>query len=212
MELPFTKDDIITAVGIHPLKVKDILIYGSRVYGSAHEGSDYDMVMVAGNLLPHEEKRLTVNGVHLNVHVYTSDTFLTALQRHDIMNLEVVFAPDWAKLQEKTVYSKEINKKKLVKNNLTQSQSSWFNGKMKIKDGNITKGAKGIFHSMRMLMFAAQIVEHGKITDYSVGNELYAEIMDCDEFDWSYYKEKYLPLKVELENKLKALVTDTDNG
>lgn len=210
-ELPFSKEELIEAVGINKLKIRDIFIYGSQVYGSAHEGSDYDIVMVAGALLPHEEKRLTLNGVNLNVHVYTPDIFKQALQKHDIMNLEAVFAPEWAILQEKSNYSREVIAKKLIKNNLTQSQSSWFNGKMKIKDGNITKGVKGIFHSMRMLMFAAQIIEHGKIVDFSVGNSLYEEMMDCDEFEWSYYKEKYLPLKVELEEKLKSLVKPEEN-
>ena len=206
MELPFTKEEIITAVGIHPLKVKDIFIYGSRVYGSAKEHSDYDFAFVSGNLLPHEEKRLNINGIKLNVHVYTPDVFKEALAKHDIMNLECVFAPEWAIMQEKSAYSREINKKKLVKNNLTQSKASWGNAKLKIYDGDIIKGQKGLFHSLRMLMFAAQIIEHGKIVDFSVGNTLYEEIMDCDEFDWRYYSDKYLPLKVQLEDKLKSLV------
>lgn len=210
MELPFTKEDIIAATGINSLKVKDILIFGSRVYGSANEKSDYDIVVIAGALLPHEEKKVTVNGVHLNIHIYTQDVFIEALKKHDIMNLESIMAPDWARLLEKTVYSKEINKKKLIKNNLTQSQNSWFLGKTKIKDGNITKGVKGIFHAMRMLMFATQIIEHGFIVDFSAGNKLYDEMINCDEFEWDYYKEKYLPIKIELEEKLKSLILNEE--
>jgi predicted nucleotidyltransferase len=205
MELPFTKEEIITASGVHPLKVRNIYLYGSRVYGTAKPESDYDIIMIASHLLAHEEKRATVNGVLLNIHIITPDKFTSDLKMPNIMNLECAFAPDWAKLQEKMTLSYKVEIKRLIKNNLAQSYSSWNGGKRKIREYNIDKGIKSIFHSLRMLMFAAQIAEHGKIIDYSVANELYSEITDSDEFEWEYFKEKYLPLKVQLENKLKSL-------
>lgn len=203
-ELPFTKEDLIKAIGIHPLKIRDIFLYGSQVYGSATERSDYDIVVTAGALLPHEERRLTVNGAKLNIHIYTPDVFADCLKKHDIMNLECVFAPEWARLQEKNTLSKEVNIKKLIAHNLTQSYASWMGGKMKIQDGNIEKGIKSVFHSLRMLMFAIQIAEYGKIVDFTAGNALYDEMMYCCEYEWVYFKEKYLPLKKELEEKLKS--------
>ena len=205
MELPFTKEEIITASGVHPLKVRNIYLYGSRVYGTAKPESDYDIIMIASHLLAHEEKRATVNGVLLNIHIITPDKFTSDLKMPNIMNLECAFAPEWAKLQEKMTLSYKVEVKRLIKNNLAQSYSSWNGGKRKIREYNIDKGIKSIFHSLRMLMFAAQIAEHGKIIDYSVANELYSEITDSDEFEWEYFKEKYLPLKVQLENKLKSL-------
>lgn len=123
------------------------------------------------------------------------------------MNLECLFAPEWARLQEKIVLPSEINVKKLVKNNLAQSYSSWQGGKMKINKYDFHRGLKSVFHSLRMLMFAIQIAEHGKIVDFSAANHLYSEIVDCDEIEWSYFREKYLPLKVELEEKLKSYVS-----
>lgn len=202
--LPFTIEDIIKASGIHPLKVRNVYIYGSRVYGTARDSSDYDIIMVAANLNAHDEIRTKFNDTLLNIHVITPDKFLADLKNHNIMNLECLFAPDWAKLQEKTVLPTEINIKKLVKNNLAQSYSSWQGGKMKIYKYDFHRGLKSIFHSIRMLMFATQIAEHGKIVDFSAANHLYSEIVDCDEIEWSYFREKYLPLKVELENKLKT--------
>jgi len=203
MELPFTVEDIIKSAGVHPLKVRNIYLYGSRVYGTARAESDYDIIMIASHLLAHEEKRTTVNGVLLNIHIITPDKFLADLKIHNIMNLECLFAPDWAKLQEKLVLPTDINIKKLVKNNLAQSYSSWQGGKRKIREYNIDKGVKSIFHSLRMLMFATQIVEQGKIADYSIANDLYSEIVDSDEFEWDYFKEKYLPLKVKFEEDVK---------
>jgi len=218
MELPFNKEAIITASGVHPLKVRNIYVYGSRVYGTARDGSDWDIIMVASHLLAHEEKRVTIkaakpiydgdgndlSGVLLNIHIITPDKFTSDLKLPNIMNLECAFAPDWAKLQEKMTLSYKVEVKRLIKNNLAQSYSSWNGGKRKIREYNIDKGIKSIFHSLRMLMFAAQIAEHGKIVDYSVANDLYSEITDSDEFEWDYFKEKYLPLKVQLEEKLKS--------
>lgn len=205
--LPFTKEQIIASAGVHPLKVRNIYVYGSQVYGTAKAGSDYDIVVISGHILTHEEKRATVDGVLLNIHIITPDKFVEDLKRHDIMNLECVFAPDWAKLQEKLELSKEIVVNRLIKNNLAQSYSSWNGGKMKIRDYNIHKGVKSVFHSLRMLMFAIQIAEHGKIVDFSAGNALYEEMMELDEFEWDVLKEKYLPVKIELEEKLKSFKT-----
>lgn len=206
--LPFKIEDVIKASGVHPLKVRNVYLYGSRIYGTAREGSDYDIIMIAGHLLEHEEKRATVNGVLLNIHIITPDKFLADLKMHNIMNLECLFAPDWARLQEKVVLPVEINIKKLIKNNLAQSYSSWQGGKMKIQKYDFHRGLKSIFHSIRMLMFANQIAEHGKIVDFSVANHLYSEIVDCDEIEWDYFREKYLPLKIELENNLKSFHKD----
>ena len=210
MELSFTAEDIIKAAGIHPLKVKNIYIFGSRIYGTSREGSDYDIIMIASNLIAEEEKKIKIGDILFNIHIVTPDVFLSHLKMHNIKNLECLFAPDWAKLQEKTILPIDIDLKKLVKNNLAQSYSSWQGGKMKIQKYDFYRGFKSIFHSIRMLMFAIQIAEHGKIIDFSAANHLYSEIVDCDEIEWGYFREKYLPLKIELEDKLKSFIKIED--
>ena len=210
MELSFTAEDIIKAAGIHPLKVKNIYIFGSRIYGTSREGSDYDIIMIASNLIAEEEKKIKIGDILFNIHIVTPDVFLSHLKMHNIKNLECLFAPDWAKLQEKTILPIDIDLNKLVKNNLAQSYSSWQGGKMKIQKYDFYRGFKSIFHSIRMLMFAIQIAEHGKIIDFSAANHLYSEIVDCDEIEWGYFREKYLPLKIELEDKLKSFIKIED--
>ena len=203
--LPFAVEDIINASGLHPLKTRNIYIYGSQVYGTAREGSDWDIILVGANLLAHEELKKKFGDELLNIHIITPDKFSEGLKNHDIMNLECIFAPSWAKLQEKiSVEDFVVNPKKLIKNNLAQSFDSWRGAKRRINDGDIYRGLKGVFHSLKMLMFAIQILEHGKIVDYSAANYLYSEIHGCDEYDWDYFRDKYLPLKVELEKKLKS--------
>lgn len=200
--LPFTSEEIIKSSGVLPHKVRNIFLYGSRVYGSAKETSDYDIIYISSNLLAHEEKRATLNDILLNIHVITPDKFKADLLNHDIMNLECFYAPDFARILEKEPLKFQLNKKKLIKNNLAQSYSAWQNGKRKVQDFDIHKGVKSLFHSIRMLMFASQILENDKIIDYGIANSLYLEMIECDEYEWNYFKSKYLPLKEEWENKL----------
>ena len=204
MKVPFTSEDIIKASGMHPLKVKNIYIYGSRVYGTARPDSDWDIIIVGMNLNEHEEHRFTLdNGTLLNIHIYTTDRFKRDLEMHNMMNLECVFAPEWAVLQEKMDFGFELNKKRMVKTLLNASHNSWRGAKRKLLDCDIYRGLKSVFHSLRILMFSNQLGESDKITDFSESNYLFTEINECDEIDWSYFKEKYLPFKAELEKRLK---------
>jgi predicted nucleotidyltransferase len=202
-QLNFTVDTIIKEVGIHPLKMRNIYLYGSRIYGTATPDSDWDIICIVAALLEHEEKRVKVDNDLLNIHLITPDKFQRGLENHDIMNLECYFSPDWARLQEKIELKFVLNKKKLAKNIIAQSFSSWQGGKFKLNNGDNYRGLKSVFHSLKMLIFALQIAEHGKITDFSAANYLHKEINECDEIDWDYFKETYLPFKIELENKLK---------
>lgn len=47
---------IIELSGVHPLKVRNIYIYGSQVYGYSRKVSDYDVVLVAPGTQPREIK------------------------------------------------------------------------------------------------------------------------------------------------------------
>jgi len=204
-QIPFTAQQIIEKSEIHPLKTRNIYLYGSRVYGTHNEDSDYDVILVGANLVERTEKNLEIDGKRLNVHIITPDAFKRSLENHDIMNLECYFSPYWVRLQEKEQIKFILNKKKLAKNIIAQSFNSWRGGKHRLNEGDNYRGLKSIFHSLKMLIFAIQIMENGKITNYSAANYLHKEINDCNEIDWEYFRETYLPFKIELENKLKKL-------
>ena len=193
--------EIINLSGIHPLKVKNIYIYGSQIYGTNRPDSDYDVIMVAGNLLEHQE----IKSEKYNIHIHTHDKFKRELLNHDIHNLECIFAPDWAKLQEKENYNFALNKDKLKKTLLSQSHNSWHKAKMKFLEGDAYNGNKSGFHALRILMFGIQVAEYGKIINYSAANDLFYEIDNSNFYDWDQFKNKYLDYKKELENTFKLL-------
>lgn len=205
LETLFTPSQIIEKAEIHPLKVSNIYIYGSRIYGTHKIDSDYDIIIVGAALIEHQEIQTSIGNVHLNIHIITRDKFRRDLNNHNIMNLECLFAPELAKIQEKEPLKFVLNKKKLTKNIIAQSFNSWQGGKHKLNDGDIYRGLKSIFHSIKMLIFAIQIMEHGSIVNFGAANYLHKEINDCDEIEWGYFKDKYLPVKIELEQKLKTL-------
>ena len=53
-------------------------------------------------------------------------------------------------------------------------------------------GAKSLFHSIRIPMFAVQIAKHGKITQYNCGVMLHKEIMEDlkNGFGWEDFNKK----------------------
>lgn len=203
--IPFTASDIIEKASIHPLKTRNIYLYGSRIYGTNRIDSDYDIILIGAALIEHNEIQTKIGDCILNIHTITPDKFKRDLESHNIMNLECFFSPDWARFQEKESLKFVLNKKKLAKNIIAQSFNSWQGGKFKLNEGDIYRGLKSIFHSMKMLIFAIQIMEHGSIVDFTAANYLHSEINNCDEVEWEYFREKYLSFKIELENKLKSL-------
>lgn len=205
MKSPFTAEQIIKKAEIHPLKTRNIYLYGSRVYGTNRVDSDYDVILIGAALVEHTEKEVAIDDKRLNIHIITPDKFKRDLDSHNIMNLECYYSPEWARLQEKEILKFVLNKKKLAKNIIAQSFNSWQKGKHKLNEGDIYHGLKSIFHSLKMLMFAIQIMENERIVDFTEANYLHKEINDCDEMEWEYFREKYLKFKIELEKKLKTL-------
>lgn len=194
--------EIIELSEIHPLKIRNVYIYGSRIYGYHTENSDFDILMIAPNMQKHHE----IKDEKYNIHIVTPDSFKEdLLQNYKITYLECVFAPDWAKLQEKEKYDFELKKDKIKKEMLAQSYFAWRNAKHKMIDGDINRGIKSAFHAFKILKFGIQMVQNGKIVDFSECNDLYKEFNEKDFYEWFQIKDKYLKQKKELEDLLKSL-------
>ncbi len=192
--------EIVELSEIHPLKIRNVFLYGSRIYGYNRPTSDFDVILVAPNLIAHKE----IRGQKYNIHIVTPDSFKEELTRnYKITYLECVFAPDWARLQEKEKYDLQINKDKLKKEILAQSYSTWRNAKMKMIDGDTMRGNKSAFHALKILKFGIQILENNRIVDFSECNDLYFEFENHNFFDWAQIKDEYLDFKRDLEDKLK---------
>lgn len=167
-------DDIIRNSGIHPSRVFNVYIFGSRVYKTSSNESDWDIIMVANNSVESTEIR---RGLY-NIHVYTPDKFKADLDWHRINNLECIYAPDWAKLKETIKYDYFVIEPKKLRHAISHiSSNSWVKCKKKltVADDYYT-GIKSLFHSIRIPMFAIQIMQHGRITDFSCANHIWDKL------------------------------------
>ncbi len=182
-----TAEDIISASGFHPSRVFCIYIFGSRVYGTSNEESDWDIIMVANNSVEATELCGLKKGIY-NIHVYTPKKFQEDLDWHRINNLECIFAPDWAKLKEDRKWEFNFDRAKLRHATSHISSNSWVKCKKKLEQGDYYQGIKSLFHSIRIPMFATQISSAGRITDFSCANFVWNRLNRVDE-NWCHYSD-----------------------
>lgn len=159
-------------------KILNEYCYGSQVYGTATPESDYDyLVVVDGEPLVEEEKL----GEH-DFHYISKTKFMEMLDNNDIKALECVFLPSTSNqiLKESFKPSVTIDPIKLRHSISATCSNSWVKGKKKILvEGKKFLGLKSIFHSIRIMEFANQILLFNKIHFDSV-NWLYDELMGLD--------------------------------
>jgi len=183
-------------------KIKNVYIYGSRVYGTNRVDSDFDLLVVANSL----DREREIKHPKFNIHINTPDKFRDDLFNYHITNLECIFAPKFARIQEDIVYNDllNINIKEFRTKIFNQSFTAWNKAKMKFRDKDITRGLKCVWNSIKMLLFGLQIVESGCIYDFSEGNEYWDEIKHSNKYKWDYFNTTYLPLKKDLEKILSG--------
>ena len=167
-----TLEEVIKRAKLHPSRVFNVYLFGSRIYGNYNSSSDYDFIVVANNSVEAIEIK---NGL-FNIHVYTPNKFQEDLDWHRINNLECIFAPEWAKLKEDRKWELKFDSAKLRHATCHVSSNSWVKAKKKLLQGDYYQGIKSLFHSIRIPMFATQIATTGKITDFSCANFVWDEI------------------------------------
>lgn len=195
-----TKEEIIKASGINPVRVLNIYLFGSRVYGNASNNSDWDVIMIAKTSSPETE----IKTDKFNIHILTADRFQDSLDQHNIRSIECVMAPDWAKLQE--VHSFKFN---LIQNRLRHSVShmnsnSWIKAKKKINQGDYYIGVKSLWHSIRIVMYGIQIAKSGHITDWQCANDIWKEL-SSKKWTWTELDERFRKINNSLLSEFRTL-------
>jgi len=116
-----TIDDIIKASGLHKSRVHNIYVFGSRVYETHSDNSDWDIVVVANNSV----EAIEIKSDLYNIHIYTPKKFQEDLDWHMPKNIECIFAPSWAKLQERIKF--DFTSANFIWNKLMRTDSDWCN-------------------------------------------------------------------------------------
>ena len=172
--------DILLVAKLHPSRVFNVIIFGSRVYGTHSDNSDWDIIIVAKNSV----ESIEIKSDLYNIHIYTPDKFKQDLDWHMPKNLECLFAPDWAKLKEDLKFEFKLNIPKIRHATSHVSSNSWVKAKKKLQISNeYNIGVKSLFHAIRIPMFSTQIVNFGEIRDFQCANWIWNKIKE-KEWNW----------------------------
>lgn len=206
-----TPQDILNLLGIDD-DVVNIYPYGSRVYGTATDKSDTDFIIVTKNALLKSgafrdnaisSEDYTVQGV-----LYSRGGFQDALNNYEMGALECMFLPDELVVMKKWPFRlPDFKSPFLAKKVIQKISNSWHIADRQYADGHLKPSRKGIFHALRILDFALQLKEHGRITDYSSCNDLKLHI----DGDIEFRPSNYIPKRDELMGKLKEPLNDWHN-
>ena len=174
-------EDILAAAKMHPSRAKNIYVFGSRVYGTDSEASDWDIVLVGNSSVD----SLEIKHELFNIHVYTPKKFQEDLDWHMPKNIECVMAPEWAKLKQDIDFRFELQPAKLRHAISHVSSNSWVKAKKKLTVADeYTIGIKSLFHAIRIPMFGAQIAASGSIGDFGCANHIWDRIKE-KKWDWN---------------------------
>ena len=192
--------------GIPNHRIWNIYLYGSRVYGTNTAQSDYDFLVLVSSQNDHRE----YNDGKCNIHAKNYDIFKDELWDYNMLAMECIYAPPFAKIQETMDFKQNMSKIyrresaiELKRQSLSQSHAAWVRAKMMLVGSDIHRGMKSAWHSLRILMFARQILEKGEIYNFSEANEIWDEVKGSSEVDWRGFKDMLLPRKRELERAVK---------
>lgn len=184
--------------------ILNIYLHGSRVYGTASEKSDYDYICVVED--DFFTKEILVEGNH-DYHFVKEGDWIKKCKDNHLDFCECYFLPADCKIKETFRPELVIEKPKIRANFSHIASNSFVKCKKKLtveKDYDPYIGKKSLWHSFRILMFGIQILESGKINDYSCANFLYDEIVNNPENNWSYYKENYGQLYNNYKSKFRS--------
>lgn len=197
--------EVIEKLGLNEDEIVNVYPYGSRVYGTATKLSDHDFIVVYKSaMLPNGAFRnnaISSEDRKIQAVCYSRSGFQDALNNYEIGAVECMFLPDELVLKKKWPFKfSKWDNKELSRKIISKASDSWHNAKMRLSDDDLQTSMKGLFHSLRILMFGIQLKEHGKIVDYSEANYLRDLIFDDEDFNLG----KWIKFRDELMSKLRG--------
>jgi predicted nucleotidyltransferase len=177
--------------------------YGSRVYGNNKPDSDYDYILVMKKVVT-ESDRLDSRDNPISITTYSEQAFKERINEHKIFALECIFCPEKQILKNKLNFQFKLNKSNLRHSISEKCSKDWNQAKKRFSNSQdinpvtgerylrkVYEGKKSLFHCFRMIDFANQIIEKGKIENFGSCNELWEELYTDPSEEWNYYDNKY---------------------
>lgn len=186
--------------GLREEDILNVYPYGSRVYGTYRDRSDYDYIIVAESA--NDTQQFDSHDGSISCHVYTPDHWQHLLNEHKIFALECQFLPSMDVYVNKRKYDFKLDRPTLRKEISSKSSNSWVKCKKKLEiEKELNIGLKSLFHSLRIPIFGKQIAKEGTIYDYTAANHFWERIETWalgGVVEWEFYKNVYQPIHNEL--------------
>ena len=196
-----TLEEVIEKSGLHPTRILNVYLFGSRCYGTASDKSDYDILIIAKTISP--EKEIVID--NFNIHILTVDRFMEGLKNHHIRNIECLLSPYI--LKEDVKIPLEINIKGLRHSVSHITSNSYVKSQKKINQGDYYIGIKSLYHSLRISMFGKQLIENGIITNWQCANYIWEDLCS-KEWIWNELDFKYKPIRNKLMSEFRLLANE----
>ena len=222
-----------TTLDINFKNIKDHIILvvprGSSVYGTNNSISDKDFIVIVNDfcyLGNHQmcEYSETIDGIKYDYQIIKESRWIEMIHDHDIVAIEVLYLPEHNKSLFKDVikfntYAEIVAFLKyyrsyfvldpwtLRKSLSKVSSNSWVKCKKKLtieKDYNLYIAQKSLFHSLRILMFAIDILTTNSI-NFHGSNYILDEIKSIKNPTWEKYNERFHELHNKLQSELRKL-------
>jgi len=197
-----TAEEVIKRSKIHPVRVKNIYVFGSQVYRTTTHNSDWDFIMVANTPNTNQE----IRSGDFNIHVMTVDQFLKNLKEHHSSSVEAFLTPKEFRLQEDVKFDWKPNIPSLRHSFSHISSNSWVKCKKKMEQGDYYIGVKSLFHSLRIPIFGIQIAQTGNIYDFSEANYIHDKIFS-KEWTWDELDTEFRPLRNSILTDFRNVTT-----
>ena len=168
---------------------------GSHVYGTASAGSDQDFLLV---LSEPKARQDLLWGQNLNVVVHGSESYEKALQEQSVFAFEALFVPVEHRLKEqRPVFSHRIEPRRLFESAKSRSDADWSKAEKRF-DEEPEASKKRVVHSLRVLAFANQLAQLGKITDFQIAVPWWHQVQTTDYRAWDVLADAFAPIREQL--------------
>lgn len=187
----------------------NIYEWGSRVYQTSTESSDWDYIAVVPDDFPKEPDQYEFGNHTYNIE--HESEWLAKLQKNSVEALECISLSPQFIVKKKKTYPFTFNPDGAHAAISERASTAWIKGKKKLtieKDFDWRSGKKSIWHSLRLYMFGAQCAQYGSIVDFTEANNYYNDIVimrhgETGQEEWEYLKESYHDLNNYWHSKMK---------
>lgn len=187
----------------------NIYEWGSRVYLTSNDSSDWDYIAVVPDDFPKESDQYEFGNRTYNIE--HESEWLEKLQRNSVEVLECLSLPLMFIVKNRKTYPFTFNPENAHASISERASIAWVKGKKKLtieKDFDWRGGKKSIWHSLRLYLFGCQLAQCGVIFDYTVANKYYDDIVvakhgETGQEEWEYLKKNYHTLNNALHSQMK---------